>query len=105
MNAAIKFHPLFPLHGTHQEKEAFVKTCTEKIAKIHAANQAAQMLREQTRTKRIVGLVQEFVPKVASVCQAVNLNNTPCKFKATCGRFCKKHKISAKDLDLVEELY
>ena len=103
MNTVVKFHPLFPLFGTHQEKEIFVSTYTEKIAKIHASNQDAKRVKEQIRTKRIFGLVQEFVPQIPKVCQSVNLNNTPCKFKATCGRFCKKHKISAKDLDLVEE--
>jgi len=26
-------------------------------------------------------------------CQAITLSGRPCKFKATCGTFCKKHKI------------
>ncbi len=26
-----------------------------------------------------------------SICQARNLNGTPCKFKAKCGKFCAKH--------------
>lgn len=26
-------------------------------------------------------------------CQATTLSGRPCKFKATCGNFCKKHKV------------
>ena len=26
-------------------------------------------------------------------CQATTLSGRPCKFKATCGKFCKKHKV------------
>ena len=33
------------------------------------------------------------VGKVIIKCQAVTMANTPCKFKATCGNFCNKHKI------------
>ena len=33
--------------------------------------------------------------KVAAKCQAVNMNNTQCQFKAVCGKFCKKHRIVA----------
>jgi hypothetical protein len=73
------------------------------MAVIHAKNIEARIVKEQGRTKRITGLVHEFIPQVPKVCQALNLNNTQCKFKATCGRFCKKHKISAKDLELVED--
>ena len=31
--------------------------------------------------------------KVIMKCQAVTMANTPCKFKATCGNYCNKHKI------------
>ena len=29
----------------------------------------------------------------ATTCQATTLSGRPCKFKATCGKFCKKHMI------------
>ena len=29
-----------------------------------------------------------------STCQAVNLNNKRCQFKATCGKFCRKHQVT-----------
>ena len=35
--------------------------------------------------------------KVIMKCQAVTMANTPCKFKATCGNFCNKHKIFVMD--------
>jgi hypothetical protein len=28
-----------------------------------------------------------------TTCQAITLSGRPCKFKATCGNFCKKHKV------------
>lgn len=94
-----KIHPSFPVSGTPQEQEAFVTRYTTAIQKIREMNIKIQ--KEKVFTKRLVGQ-PEFVPRVvATTCQAVNLNNTPCKFKATCGRFCKKHKVSAKDLELV----
>ena len=31
--------------------------------------------------------------KITARCQALNMNNTPCQFKAVCGKFCKKHQI------------
>jgi len=31
--------------------------------------------------------------KTTARCQALNMNNTPCQFKAVCGKFCKKHQI------------
>lgn len=96
-------HPKFPARGTLQEQEAFALTYKARMEKIRTTNQEARRIKEQVRTKRVVGTVQDFVPQVPKVCQAVNMNNAPCKFKATCGRFCKKHKITDKDLDLFEE--
>ena len=31
-------------------------------------------------------------------CQAINLNNKPCQFKAMCGKFCKRHVIVEGDM-------
>jgi hypothetical protein len=28
-----------------------------------------------------------------ATCKAITLGGQPCKFKATCGKFCKKHTI------------
>jgi methyl coenzyme M reductase subunit D len=104
MNAVIQFHPMFPLRGTRLEKEAFVELYKGKLAAIRLKNE--EMKRSRTvGTKRITELVNDSVhvsAKVHSVCQAFNLNSSPCKFKATCGRFCKKHQVSANDLELVD---
>lgn len=100
---AMHLHPMFPVRGTPQEQEAFADKYTAMMSRIRSMNEEAKRIKDQIRTKRITGPVQEFVPQVPKVCQAVNMNNLPCKFKATCGRFCKKHKITAKDLDLFEE--
>ena len=104
MNAVIQFHPMFPLRGTCHEKEAFIELYKEKLAAIRLKNE--EMKRSRTvGTKRITELVNDSVhvpTRVHSLCQALNLNNSPCKFKATCGRFCKKHQVSAHDLELVD---
>ena len=101
----IRTHPLFPVRGTPQEQEAFTRVYSEKIEIIQKRNKEAKRVKNLSGTKRFLGTVSEAAPlvKVQAVCQAVNLNNTSCKFKATCGRFCKKHKVSAKDLELFEE--
>jgi len=94
---------MFPARGTLHEQEAFALKYMDRMARIRATNEEAKRVKDQIRTKRILGTVQEFIPQVPKVCQAVNMNNTPCKFKATCGRFCKKHKVTAKDLDLFDD--
>lgn len=33
----------------------------------------------------------EKTPVVFVTCKALNLNGTPCKFRAKCGQFCAKH--------------
>ena len=97
-------HPMFPVRGSPQEQEAFTLKLKERLASIRARNDQAKVIKAQKCTKRLTGLLIENVPvKVHMVCQAVNMNNTQCKFRATCGRFCKKHQISAKDLGLLEE--
>jgi hypothetical protein len=102
--SAVRLHPMFPVRGTPQEQEAFSLKLKERMSIIHARNQEAKRIKSQQGTKRLFGVLNENVPvKVHAVCQAVNLNNTQCKFRATCGRFCKKHQISAKDLCLFDE--
>ena len=99
----VRSHPMFPFQGTPLEQETFITKYTNSLMKIRAMNKQAACEKEKKGTKRISELVQDVVPKkvVPSVCQAINLNNVRCKFKATCGRFCKKHQISANDLELV----
>ena len=99
---AVRLHPMFPVRGSPQEQEAFVAKYKERIASIHSRNEEAKRLKSIRCTKRLNELVSEMTPvKIHAICRAVNLNNTPCKFKAACGDFCKKHKISVKDLCLV----
>jgi hypothetical protein len=99
----VHMHPMFPARGTLHEQEAFIARYRERMARIRLMNEEAKRVKDQVRSKRILGTVQEFIPQVPKVCQAVNMNNTQCKFKATCGRFCKKHKVTAKDLDLFDD--
>ena len=95
--------PMFPVYGTPQEQEAFSIKHANSIIKIRAMNNAYKEYKDSKGTKRITGIVQEYIPKVAVKCQAVNLNNSPCKFKAiSCGKFCKKHQVSAEMLALIE---
>ena len=91
--------PMFPVDGNSQEQEAFIEKFVNSILKVRKIQRDLDEEKKQKSSKIITGMVQEFVPKVSAKCQAINMNNTPCKFKATCGKFCKKHQISKKDLD------
>lgn len=103
MNSIIQFHPMFPLHGNPHEKEAFIQMYTLRLAKIHAMNEEAKRAKSALCTRRLTELVNDSVHvPVKNQCQAFNVNNTPCKFRASCGRFCKKHQVSAKDLELFD---
>lgn len=42
--------------------------------------------------KRIMEFKEEPVYKQA-ICKATNMNGNGCKSKATCGKYCKRHKI------------
>ena len=98
----VRTHPMFPVLGTPQEQEAFIIKYSASLDKMRMLNEKTKNIKEQKGTKRINELIQDTVPvKIVARCQSINLNNTPCKFKVTCGRFCKKHQISAKDLELV----
>lgn len=92
--------PMFPVHGTPQEQDAFSVKYANSILRMREIAKAC--IDNKMYTKKITGLVQEFVPKVALKCQAVNLNNSQCKFKATCGKFCKKHQVSVEMLKMLE---
>ena len=92
--------PMFPVHGSPQEQEAFSIKCANSILRMRATAKAC--IDNKMYTKKITGLVQEFVPKVSVNCQAVKLNSSPCKFKATCGKFCKKHQVSVEMLNMLE---
>ena len=89
--------PMFPVNGTHDEQEAFVIKFTNSIIKMRAIQKSCE--EAKMTIKKITELVS--IPYSAVKCQAVNMNNTPCKFKAVCGKFCKKHQISKKDLDVL----
>jgi len=91
---------MFPVLGTPHEQETFITKYTMTLDKIRMLNETVKNGKD--KTKRISELVPDIIqPKIILKCQAVNLNNSTCKFKATCGRFCKKHQVSAKDLELV----
>ena len=73
---------------------------TEEL-RIRMANSFWKFERQQhlDRTKKLKTKFLEKVPVPAGVsrvtmrCHAVNLNNTPCQYKAVCGQFCRKHQI------------
>ena len=90
--------PMFPVHGTPQEQEAFSIKCANSILRMRAMTKAC--VTNKMCIKRITS--PEFVTKVMVKCQAVNLNNSPCKYKATCGKFCKKHQVSVEMLKMLE---
>lgn len=67
-------------------------------------NESYRKIKEEREAKRIKIIDFNDLPKriatgpkksLASntTCQAITLSGRPCKFKATCGKFCKKHKV------------
>jgi hypothetical protein len=90
---------MYPRNGSSQEQELFIEKIVNSILKVRKIQSDFDEQKKLRCTKKITGMVQEFVPKMAAKCQAINMNNTACKFKATCGKFCKKHQISKKDLE------
>jgi len=91
--------PMFPVHGTPQEQEAFSIKCANSILKMREMN---KMYIDNKMCIKRVGFIPEFTPKAPVKCQAVNLNNLQCKYKATCGKFCKKHQVSVEMLKMLE---
>ena len=77
----------------------------EKMARaVWKLNESYRTLNEQKAAKSIKVIDFNDVPKTPApgtrqaatktmTCQATTLSGRPCKFKATCGKFCKKHKI------------
>ena len=95
--------PMFPFSGTPQEQESFSTKHANLRIKLRDMNTTCKYNKDQRSIKKITEPVQDYVPKVPLKCQAVNLNNSPCKFKAvSCGKFCKKHQVSAEMLALIE---
>ena len=97
---AITF-PMFPVDGTLDEQETFITKIINSILKVRQVQRDYEERIKKHSTKKIS---IEHVPHAVHIsvkCQAINMNNTQCKFKATCGKFCKKHQISKKDLDLI----
>ena len=57
-----------------------------------------RMMRKERQIK-VIDYIDPNVKKVmrpnvnVMYCQATTMSGNRCKFKATCGKFCKKHKI------------
>jgi hypothetical protein len=103
MDAQARSCAMFPVHGSPQEQETFIARYINIIIKVRTIRDEFE--KNKARTKKFDGIVQAYVPRPVKAdvrCQAVNLNNTPCKFKATCGKFCKKHKVTVEMLEMLE---
>jgi len=78
-----------PLWGTEAEKMAdsmyrFQVRIREEHLKIPRVTVLKKAPPASQEKKKMVSFAR---------CQAINLNNKPCQYKATCGNFCSKHKI------------
>jgi hypothetical protein len=65
----------------------------EFVLKVKAAERAAEAAK--MKTKRIKNFIDEVrVGKGGYVCcQATNMSGKTCTFRATCGKYCRRHKI------------
>ena len=75
---------------------------TMVIDPVRYANMVAKVLKKteeiekaKVRTIRIKFQPQAQVPgrTTKQFCQAINMNNKQCQFRAVCGKYCKKHQV------------
>ena len=77
--------------GSPEHKERMANT----VWKVRRVNEY-ELYAKEARTCKFIEKVSDLKPIQKSVmakCQAVNMNNKPCQFRAVCGKFCKKHKV------------
>jgi hypothetical protein len=61
------------------------------ILKVKAAEKVIEDAK--MKTKRINFEDIRMTKNSCMTCQATNMNGKPCTFRATCGKYCRKHKI------------
>jgi hypothetical protein len=73
--------------------EVYKERMANSVWKIRRINEYERYAKE-ARTCKFIEKVSALAPvhKITK-CQAINMNNRPCQFKAVCGKFCKKHKV------------
>jgi len=77
-------------YKTHEEK------CERFARSIHKLRESRKKY-DDSRTKKSIVILQEVPDKVvenrhvSNICQATTMSGKKCSFKASCGRFCKKH--------------
>ena len=73
--------------------DMYKKNMANSVWKIRRINEIELKLKE-ARTCKFIEKVSALAPvhKITK-CQAINMNNRPCQFRAVCGKFCKKHKV------------
>jgi hypothetical protein len=77
--------------GSPEHKERMANT----VWKVRRVNEY-ELYAKEARTCKFIEKVSDLKPiqkSVVAKCQAVNMNNKPCQFRAVCGKFCKKHKV------------
>lgn len=78
----------------------------EKMARaVWRVNESYRKIKDEKEAKCIKVIDFKDIPKKSESggtrksagkvmnCQAITLSGRPCKFKATCGNLCKKHKV------------
>lgn len=100
------YHGVSTTHTTHIMDKLMVRFGgNEKMARaVWKMNESYRKIREERAAKKIKIIDFNDIPKRPAggpkkaapqtmTCQATTLSGRPCKFKATCGKFCKKHKL------------
>ena len=64
-----------------------------KANAIWKTHQKYRTINEQRNSRKtlLCDNITQTAP-LCKICKAITLSNNPCKFKATCGDFCKKHQ-------------
>ena len=73
--------------------DMYKERMANSVWKIRRINEY-ELYAKEARTCKFIEKVSALAPvhKIAK-CQAINMNNRPCQFRAVCGKFCKKHKV------------
>lgn len=76
--------------GDHEYKERMANA----IWKVRRVTEHEDKIKKE-RSIKFIDKPIEVVAKINKVtmCQAVNMNDKPCQYKAVCGKFCKRHKV------------
>lgn len=81
--------------GKKESDAVFLADCTWRMKKKYEAYNTSRKQREIAVIEKTPCLKQVSLT-TCKTCSATTMGGKKCGFKAVCGSFCKKHKVSSK---------